>query len=226
MTLSLFTMSRSSYVSHWGESQWGIKRREVDELWKQYLKEKGYNVFEIYECDWQKTFKIDNIVKQHLRESFPYKGPLREESVLEKIKYGSLFGYFQCDIKILENLREAFANFPSNFNNLFVDRGGIGPFMEQYVEKDGVLTHPRRMLTSSFFLEKGTIITSLLVFYLDLGLVCREKLSLCPIHSNGMLQQSCSTCGDCWKRGRWESKKYCYSRDNEVTSKQFLWLPE
>ena len=29
-------------------------------------------------------YKINNIVKQHLREFFPYKMPLREEKVLEK----------------------------------------------------------------------------------------------------------------------------------------------
>ena len=47
----------------------------------------------MYEGDWWKTYKSDFIVKQHLRESFPYKMRIREERLLQNIKSGSLFGY-------------------------------------------------------------------------------------------------------------------------------------
>ena len=60
------------------EIQSGIKTRELDELRKQYIQAKGYHVIEMYECDWRNMYKADNIVKQHLRESFPYKMPPRE----------------------------------------------------------------------------------------------------------------------------------------------------
>ena len=35
------------------------------------------------------------------------------------------------------------------------------------------------MLISSYFSENGTIITPLLLFYLDLGLVCKKLIALC-----------------------------------------------
>ena len=46
--------------------------------------------------------------------------------------------------------------------------------MKDYAEKEELLRQPRKMLISSFFLENGTLIIHLLLFYLDLGLVCRK----------------------------------------------------
>ena len=85
-------------------------------------------------------YKTDEIVKQHLRESFLYKMPPREERFLDNIKLGTLFGYNKCDIEVLETLREAFANFPLNFKNINIGRVDIGPFMREFVEKEGLLT--------------------------------------------------------------------------------------
>ena len=64
----------------------GTKKRELSELPKQYLQAKGNDVIEMYKCDWWNMYKTDKIVKQHLRESFPYKMLLREESFLKKVK--------------------------------------------------------------------------------------------------------------------------------------------
>ena len=99
--------------------------------------------------------------------------PLREERLLENMKSGSLFGYVQCDIEVPENLREAFANFPPICKNIKVGRDDIGPFMKEYAEKEGILTQPRRMVISSYFLENGKI-TPLLLSHLDLGLICKK----------------------------------------------------
>ena len=93
--------------------QRSIKKNELEKLRKQYEQEKGFNVFEMNECDWWKMYKTNNIVKQHLRESFHNKMHLREEKLLRKIKSRSLFGYVQCDYEVPENLRETFANFPT-----------------------------------------------------------------------------------------------------------------
>ena len=46
--------------------------------------------------------------------------------------------------------------------------------MQDYAEKEELLGQPRKMLTSSFFHENGTLITPLLLFYLELGLVCKK----------------------------------------------------
>ena len=117
-------------------------------------------------------YRTDNFVEQHLRESFPYTMPLKDR-LLQNIKSGSLFGYVQCDIEVPESLREAFANFPPIFKNIIVGRDDIGLFMKEYAQK-ALLTQIRRMLISSYFLENGTIITPLLLFYLDSELVSKK----------------------------------------------------
>ena len=152
--------------------QRGIKERKLDELHKQDIQARIYDVIEIYECDWRNMYKTDNIGKEHLRESFHYKMLIREERLFENIKSGSLFGYVHCDIEVPENLQESFANFPPIVKNINVGRDGNGSFMKEYADKEGILTQPRKMLTSSFFVENGTIITPFLLFIWTLGLLC------------------------------------------------------
>ena len=109
-----------------------------------------------------------------MRESFPYKRPLREEGLLEQIRSGKLFSYVQCDIEELEELKKKFANFPPIFKKTTVGRHDIGLLMKDYAEQEGLLCQPRKTLIISHFLENGTVITNLLLFYLDLGLVCKK----------------------------------------------------
>ena len=46
--------------------------------------------------------------------------------------------------------------------------------MQDYAEKEGLLYRPRKILISSYFLENGTLITPLILFYLELGLQCKK----------------------------------------------------
>ena len=52
-------------------------KKGLDELWKQCIQEKCYNVIDMFYCDWWETHKTDDFVKQHLRETFLYKMPFR-----------------------------------------------------------------------------------------------------------------------------------------------------
>ena len=113
-------------------------------------------------------------MKCHLRENFPYKRPLSEEQLLQGIIDGQLFGYVQCDIEVPEHLRSFFSNLPPIFKNTVVSREDIGTLMREYAEKENIMTQPRRMLISSFVLTNRTTITPLLLFYLNLGLVCKR----------------------------------------------------
>ena len=90
-----------------------------------------FDFIEMYQCDWWRLYRTDNIVKQALRESRPNKMPLREELLLENIKTGSLFAYVKRDFEVPENLRKAFANVPPVLKNNNVSRDNIGQFMEK-----------------------------------------------------------------------------------------------
>ena len=75
----------------------GKNRRELDRLRKEYIESKGYNVVEQWECKWKEQFIKNSTVKNYIRENFPYKRPLSENSLLQQIRNGTLFGYVQCD---------------------------------------------------------------------------------------------------------------------------------
>ena len=150
------------------------KKREMDQMRKPYIKEKGHNVVEMWESEWWNLYKTTTCVKEHLRESIPYTRPLREERLLEQLRSGKLFGYVQCDIDVPEELKKKSATFPPIFKNTNVGRHDIGSLMQDYAEKQGLLCQPRKMLISSYLLENGTLITPLLLFYLELGLVSKK----------------------------------------------------
>ena len=90
------------------------------------------------------------------------------------MKKGNLFGYVKCDIEVPEILRAKFVKFPPIFKNTLVSKSDIGDLMKNYAEEERLLSQPRKMLISSFTLQKGTLITLLLLFYLQLGLVVTE----------------------------------------------------
>ena len=93
----------------------GNKKREMDQMRKENIQEKGCNVVEMWECEWWNLYKMTTCVKEHLIKSFAYKRPLREESLLEHIRSGKLFSYVHCDIEVPEELKEKFANFANIF---------------------------------------------------------------------------------------------------------------
>ena len=151
-----------------------VARRELDALRGHYIQEKGFKFTEMWECEWWRLYKTTNTLKQHIREHFPYRRSLAAEQLLEEIKKGKLFGYVQCDIEVHENSRANFANFPPIFKNTLVTKSEIGDLMKNYAEEERILSQPRKILISSFTLQNGTHITPLLLFYLQLGLVCTK----------------------------------------------------
>ena len=95
--------------------QRGIKKRELDELRRNYTKQKGFTVIEMWECEWWRLYKTGTSVDEHIREMFPYRRSLAECQLLGKIKSGKMFGYVQCDIEVPNKLKPHFAYFPPIF---------------------------------------------------------------------------------------------------------------
>ena len=152
-------VARKESSMHWDDT---IYKRKVSRL----LKCGSAN------GEWWRLYKTTNTVKQHIREHYPYRRSLAAEQLLKEIKKGKLFGYVQCDIEVPKNLRANFANFPPIFKNTLVSKNDIGDLMKIYAEEERLLSQPRKMLISSFSSQNGTLITPLLLIYLQFGLVC------------------------------------------------------
>ena len=151
--------------------QRGGKKREVDALRRHFIQERGYEVIEMWECEWWRLYKTSNTVKYNIREHFLYRRSLAAEQLLEEIKEGKFFAYVQCDYEVPENLRANFANFSPIIKNFYVSKSDIADLMKKCAEEERLLSQPRTMLISSFTLQNGTLITPLLLFYLKLGVI-------------------------------------------------------
>ena len=55
--------ARSSLIEE--DMERGNKKREMDQMRKQYIKEKGYNVVEMWEREWWNLYKTTTCVKKH-----------------------------------------------------------------------------------------------------------------------------------------------------------------
>ena len=135
----------------------------------------GFTVIEMWEYEWWRLYKTTKNVKLHIRNNFPYRRSLTEPQLQEGIKTGNFFGYVQCDIEIPEKLKANLAKFPPIFKNTLVGKNDIGGSMKTYAEEEGTMSHPRKILISSFTFQNGTLITPLLFFYLQLGLFVTKR---------------------------------------------------
>ena len=97
------------------EMQRRIRKREDDELRRYYLRNKGYNFVEVWECKWWERVKEEENVRNHVRKKFPFKLSMKRESLLAKIRDGKKFGYVQCDLEIPDGFKYKFSNFPPIF---------------------------------------------------------------------------------------------------------------
>ena len=126
-----------------------IKKKERDQMRKEYIQQKRYKLIEMWECNWWELYRTDATVKNHLRTNFPYQRPLGEERLMHEIRSRRLFIYVQCDQKVSENLKAYFANLPPISKNTGVSRNDIGDLLKEYAEKEWTMSQPRRMLISS-----------------------------------------------------------------------------
>ena len=128
----------------------GNKKREMDDMRREYIKEKGYKVEEMWECDWWESFKTNDNIKNLVRTYFPYKRPVFADSLLAKIKDGCLFDYAQCDFVVPDELKSKIAIFPSTFKNTEVGRNDSGDYMKNYAIENEMLKHPQSLNLTCF----------------------------------------------------------------------------
>ena len=123
-----------------------MKKRQQDEMRRDCIQQKVYQIVEKWECEWWSRYKTDTSVKSHLRENFHYKRLLSEEKHLRGIIDGRHFGYAHCDIEVPDHLQNSFSNFPSIFKTTVVSREDFGNLVREFAEKENIMAQPRRML--------------------------------------------------------------------------------
>ncbi|XP_071793479.1 uncharacterized protein [Asterias amurensis] len=150
-----------------------------DDLMKQteqmstYIRQQGYNLVEMWECQWHDLRREDHTVGhfvESIRLPLSHKKVMTERAVLEAVMDGSMFGIVECDIRVPPALRDHFAEMPPIFKNTEVSRVDIGDHMRDYAEREGAMKQPRRTLIGSMFGERILLTTPLLQWYINHGL--------------------------------------------------------
>ncbi len=144
----------------------------------QYLRDQGYTVVEIHECEWRRQKKnnpaIGQFLEDNIHRTLDQKRTLPKKDILAAIKNGTLFGVVECDIHVPEHLKDHFSEMCPIFKNTQISRDDIGEYMKGFAEEQNLMPGPRRSLIGSFFGERILLATPLLNWYLDHGLEVTE----------------------------------------------------
>lgn len=149
-------------------------RKDTAEI-SQYIRDQGYELIEMWECQWHREKKINPELRNFVNTQFNSwtrrnRGEQSMEDLVLAIQNGDLFGLVECDISVEEKDREFWEEMPPIFKNTMVGRDAISPLMKSYAEEHGLLKTPKRMLVGSMFGEKILLATPLLQFYIKSGL--------------------------------------------------------
>ncbi|XP_038067357.1 uncharacterized protein LOC119737233 [Patiria miniata] len=156
-----------------------VRKVSIDDLRRQteetsaYIRQQGYNLVEMWECEWRQLQATDQTVESFLQTSrLPHcgKANMTQREILEAVMDGSMFGLIECDIQVPEASRDHFAEMPPIFKNIDITRNDIGDHMQSYAEREGIMNTPRRSLIGSMFGTRILLATPLLQWYLNHGL--------------------------------------------------------
>ena len=150
-------------------------RQERTELKREYLEHLGYTVVSIWECEWRKQVNRDPSIKEFLKSfynrTYGDERSMTQERILQQVSSGKLFGFVECDIRVPDHLLEKFSEMPPIFKNVNLTRDHLSEHMRAFAEEEGYLKRPQRYLIGSMFGKQILLLTELLKWYLQQGLV-------------------------------------------------------
>ena len=139
-------------------------------------------VVEMWECQWKQEAKVPP-------PPFHPTWNMTQNEILTAVIDGTLFGMIECDVRVLADLRENFAEMLPVFKNALVTRDDIGPYMRQYAEEYNILNKPRRMIVGSYRGDNILLATPLLRWYLTHGLVVDHVYQVIEYEANPCFQR-------------------------------------
>ena len=134
------------------------------------IMECGYKVIELWECEWDRYCMSHHIKNKY---SYPTEHVYRmtEMDILNFVKKEKIFGAIECYIYVPDNLKDYFSEMPPIFINTTVTYDDIGDYMKAYLTETGQVFKERKYLIGSMYVEKILLITPLIKWYLEKGLM-------------------------------------------------------
>ena len=82
-----------------------------------------------------------------------------------------MFGFVKCDIEDPDHLKEYFSEITPILKNVNICLDDIGEFMQNYAKEHSIKDVPHLLLIGSYFRKKIGLMTPLLKWYLEHGLL-------------------------------------------------------
>lgn len=139
-----------------------------------YIREQGYTVVELWECEWEQRSKDNQEIKQFVKERkrpCDWRFTMTERQIIDAVQNDKLFGALEVDIEVPDQLKPKFSEMPPIFKNVEISRDDIGDHMKTYAVERDMMSQLRKSLIGSYFGTKIMVITPLLKWYLAQGLI-------------------------------------------------------
>ena len=84
-----------------------------------------------------------------------FKKYLTQDQTIQYIKDGHLSEFVECDMEVLEHLKEYFSEMMPILKNHEVSLDDVGEFMQNYAKEHSIKDVPRRLLIGSYLVRKS-----------------------------------------------------------------------
>ena len=149
------------------------KREKKTREKEQYLKINGYRVEKIRECDYVKHLRPCLNYDKYLPPYYQkHKSSLSLDTILKDIQQESLFG--MVDVEVPNHLYDYFSEMSPLFCTCFIPFDAMGEYTQKQIEELNLGKHPRKLLVGGMKAKRLLLLSPLLKWYLDHGLIVTQ----------------------------------------------------
>ena len=118
------------------------KRQKMTQDKETYLKEQGFKVVKMKECQYQ-PLPLNKYLPPYYQS---HKKGLTQDQIVKDVVDGKLFGMVEVDIQVPERLKTYFEEMSPIFCTCDVPVSAMGSLMQDHITKYNMSTKPRRLL--------------------------------------------------------------------------------
>ena len=161
---------------------------------------------EMWECEWRVFLSEHGTPENQYHYPGEEKYRLSETEILNMIKDGSLFGAVEVDIEVPDHLKDKFSEMTPIFKNVEVTEEHIGDYMREFLAETGKKFQSTRYLIGSMHGEKILLITPLIKWYLENGLIITQIHQLIQFNPKKCFKRFADQVSDDRRAGKIQKK--------------------
>ena len=91
----------------------GTKKRGLDTIRKNYIREKGFIIEETWEFSWGDEIENNVDKKNHIGKNYLFKRSFPFGSILQQNETETIFSYVECNLNVPDEINAKFSTAPS-----------------------------------------------------------------------------------------------------------------